>query len=387
VKAQVLDGLIIRRLFAREAERLGLDKDVQYQIELEQKALVNKRLYDQITAAGNRVTESELQAAYRLLQTEARLRLIVVPEESVARRLAGELEQGAVFESLAVKHSQHASASRGGDMNFVPLLYLDEPLRTKVVALKPGQHTEPMPFEQAWQIARLVETRPSDPAPPPLGEYRQELGFRLKQLRRREMAVRYMAEMRQRLSYNPPGLEILCQPVDSITDAEKEIAVAYKDKAQYVKVSRLLHVARGFPPTLDTATKKYAVRRAIEEDLLYEEALRRGLDKSPDVRRALESRRDEVLYQALYKQEISDKAIVTDADAMDHFRANRQNFATQDSSRVMGMIHHRLGGQRRDERFREYSAELKAKARIAINQAVLKSVKKDTRPAKKPQGR
>jgi hypothetical protein len=78
---------------------------------------------------------------------------------------------------------------------------------------------------------------------------------------------------------------------------------------------------------------------------------------------------------------------VTDADAMDHFRANRQNFATQDSSRVMGMIHHRLGGQRRDERFREYSAELKAKARIAINQAVLKSVKKDTRPAKKPQGR
>jgi hypothetical protein len=64
VKKQVLDGIIARKLFAQEAKREGMEKDAEYQVELEQKALVNQRLYDTITAPGNRLTETELQDAY-----------------------------------------------------------------------------------------------------------------------------------------------------------------------------------------------------------------------------------------------------------------------------------------------------------------------------------
>ena len=120
VKKQVLDGLITRKLFAQEAKREGMEKDAEYQVELEQKALVNQRLYDTITAAGNRVTEMELQSAYKLLQTEVHLRMIAVPDESLAQRLAKELDQGAVFESLAVKYSKHPTAAKFGDAGFAP---------------------------------------------------------------------------------------------------------------------------------------------------------------------------------------------------------------------------------------------------------------------------
>lgn len=309
VKKQVLDGAITRKLFAQEAKREGLDKDAEYQVEeLEQKALVNQRLYDAITAAGNQVTEMGLQSAYRLLQTEVHLHLISVPDESLARRLAAELDQGAVLESLAVKFSKHATAAKAGNVGFVPLLYIDEPLRTRVMVLKPGQHTQPTLQDNAWQIVMVSETRPADPAPPPLGEYRQELEYRLKQQQRRQMANQYLADLRARLTYNPAGLDILCKPVDSITAAEKEVAVAYKDKAQFVKVTRLLSVAARFPPALDTAMKKYAVRRAIEEDLIYDDALRRGLDKLPDIKLRLKAKREDVLYKALFKKEISDQA-------------------------------------------------------------------------------
>ena len=388
VEKQVLDGIITRKLFAQEAKREGLEKDAGYQVELEQKALVNQRLYDTVTAPGNRLTEAELQAAYKLLQVEAHLRVISVPEESVARRLAAELDQGAVFESLAVKYSKRPDAVKGGDAGFVPLLYIDEPLRTKVMVLKPGQHTDPTlvtnAWQGTWQIAELLETRPANPGPPPLSQYRPELERRLKQLQRRELANQYLAKLRSRITYNPEGLDILCKPIDSITEADKDVAVVYKDQSKYVKVARLLGVAAQFTPTLDSAMKKYAVRRYIEEDLMYEDALRMGLEKAPDIVRQLAAKREDVLYKVLFKKEVTDKLLVTDADVMDYFRQNRQNFTSPDSNQFMGMIRSRLLTERRDARMQEYLAGLKAKAKITINQAALAAVKKEATARVKP---
>jgi len=384
VKKQVLDGIIARKLFAQEAKREGMEKDAEYQVELEQKALVNQRLYDTITAAGNRLTEAELQAAYKLLQTEAHLRLISVPEESLARRLAAELDQGAVFESLAVRYSKHASAVKGGDAGFIQLLYIDAPLRVKVMALQPGQHTEQIPVANAWQIAMLVETRPADPGPPPLEQYRPEFEPRMKQLRRRELANEYLTKLRARITYQPAGLDILCKPIDSITEADKDVAVAHRDNSKYVKVARLLPVAARFPVDLDSAMKKYAVRRAIEEDLMYEDALRMGLDKALDIVRQLAAKREDVLYRTLFKKEVTDKVDVSDADVMDYFRQNRQNFASPDSNRVAAMIRSRLLTERRDARMQEYLAELKAKAKITIDDAALAAVKKEATASANP---
>ena len=384
VKKQVLDGIITRKLFAQEAKREGLEKDAEYQVELEQKALVNQRLYDSVTAPGNRLTETELQAAYKLLQVEARLRVISVPDESLARRLAAELDQGAVFESLAAKYSKHPSAIKGGDAGFTPLLYVDEPLRTRVMVLKPGQHTEPTQVSSVWQIAELLETRPANPGPPPLDQYRPELERRLKQLQRRELANQYMAKLRQRITYNSEGLDILCKPVDSITEADKVVAVAYKDESKYVKVARLVPVATRFPATLDSAMKRYTIRRTIEEDLMYEDALRMGLEKAPDIVRQLASTREDVLYKALFKKEITDKLVVTDADVMDYFQQHRQNFTTPDTSQVASMIRSRLLTERRNARMQEYQAGLKAKAKITINQTALAAVKKEATARGKP---
>jgi peptidyl-prolyl cis-trans isomerase C len=384
VKKQVLDNIITRKLFAQEAKREGMEKDAEYQVELEQKSLVNQRLYDTVTAPGNRLTEAEIQAAYKLLQTEAHLKVIAVPEESLARRLSAELDQGAVFDSLAARYSKLPSAIKGGDAGFSPLLYIEEPLRTRVMALQPGQRSEPTRITNTWQIAELVETRPASPGPPPLDQYRPEFERKLMSLQRREIANQYLARLRDRIVYNPEGLDIMCKPVDSITEADKAVAVAYKDKSKYVKVARLLPVVARFPVALDTAMKKYAVRRAIEEDLMYEDALRMGLDKSPDIVRQLAARREAVLYNALFKKEIADPVAVSDADVLDYFRQHRDDFTSPDSSQVTGMIRNRLLNERRDARMQEYVAGLKAKAKIKIDEAALAAVKKEATARAKP---
>jgi len=384
VKRQVLDAVIIRKLFAQEAKREGLEKDVDYQVEQEQKALMEQRLYDTTTAPGNKVSEPEIQSAYKLLQTQAHLKLIAVPDESLADRLAAELDRGAIFESLAVHYSKRPTAIKAGDEDFTPLLYIKEPMRTRVMQLKPGQHTMPTQIEGQWQIAMLVETRPTTPPPPPLDSMREAFLSQFKQIRRRELADDYMAKLRQRLKYNPAGLDILCKPLDSITDAEKEIAVAYKDNYQFVKVKRLLTVAARFPALLDTGMKKYAVRRAIEEDLMYEDGLHMGLDKARDITRQLATEREDVLYKALFKKEISDKLSVSDADVMNYFGQHRDNFTSPDTHQVAGTIRNRLLNEGREKRMREYLAELKAKSKIAVNQAALAAVSNDAKGKPQP---
>jgi peptidyl-prolyl cis-trans isomerase C len=383
VKQKVLDNMIAKKLFVQEATRLGLDKDpdVIYQVELEQKALVNQLLYDSIVASAGKLTDMEVQAAYKLLQTEVHVRLISVPDESTAKRIAADIDRGVPFETLAVKFSRHGTAMKGGDLGFVSYLYIPEPLRTRVMVLKPGEYTAPTAGDTGWEIVQVVELRPANPPPPPLGEYRQELEARLKQQRRRELAAQFLVDLRKRLVYNPQGLDILCKPLDSITEADKDVAVCTKDKARYVKVSRLLHVVATFPPMLDTAMKKYTIRRNIEEDLIYEEALARKLDRSAGVQERLARKREDVLSQTLLKKEITDKSEVTDADVMDYYRANRANFPDQDSTKVAGMIRSRLQNERRNAALSDFTAALKAKSQIKINEAVLKSVKKDEKPA------
>jgi hypothetical protein len=392
LKQQVLDGVITTRLFRQEAIRQGLDTtdDVKYTLEQEQKALLSKELFDSVTAPGNRLNETEIQTAHKLLQTEARLAVIFVSAESLAKRLTRELDSGAPFETLAARYSVHATAAKGGDMGFTPILMIPEPLRTKVQLLKPGGHTLPFEMDSRWQVVKLLETRPATPPPPPLGEMRRELEFRLKKLRRRDLANKYMEELRRRITYNQKGMDILCKPRDSITPEEMEAPVAYKDRARYVKVARLMGLLARFTPALDTAMKKYAVRQVIEEDVRNEDALARRLDKSSKIRREMKRVHDRVLYQVLYKREVDDKCVpATDAEVSAYYQQNRDKLG-QDTARVRSMIRNRLLNEQKAARAREFADPLRARARIEIDEAALAMVARSAAPppgrkdAKKP---
>lgn len=373
-RQRALDDLIAKELFVQEATRQGLDKDVTYQLELDKKACVTQELYNSVVAKAGRLTQLELQAAYRLLGTECHVQLIEVAEESLARRVTAELARGVPFETLAVRYSRDRSGPAGGDWGYVPELTIDEPLRSAVLGLKPGEWTRPVKSGTGYQLVRLVDRRPADPPPPPFGELKQELEFRLQQQRRRVLANEYLAGLKQRLEYNPAGLDILCKPVDSIGAEEQEEWVAIRDRSKYVKVGRLLHIARKFPASLDTALRKYTLRREIEEDLLYEDGLARGLDRLPAVKKQLERRRKDLLYQALYKKEITDRVAVSDDEVRSYYEQHRDNYPDVDLEGARSVISQRLFTERRDRRAEEFTRALRSQATIAIDAAALAAV-------------
>jgi parvulin-like peptidyl-prolyl isomerase len=371
IRRAVLNGLVEKALFVQEAEREGLEKDIQYSLELEKKGFVTQELYNSVVAAGGRFSETELQNAYKMLENEVHVRVIAVKDEAMLGTVQAELARGVPFESVAVRYSTHASSRVGGDLGFIPLLVVEEPLRSKVLPLQPGGMTEPIFFDNAWQIVQLVERRLADPPPPPLGEFRQELEMRLKQMRRRELANSFLSDLRSRLEFNPAGLDIMCRPLDSISEADKEVWVAIKDKQKYVKVGRLLHLVARFPAALDTAMRKYTVRRTVEEDLLYEEALEKKLDELPDVKAKLERKRQDLLYQALYKREVTDKVQVSDAAVAQYRAENQSNFVGADPAAVDGMIRFRLQSQARDSLLAALKERLRGAAKVKIDDRLL----------------
>lgn len=367
LRRRVLDEMIERVLFYNEAARLGLDSVIAYTLENEKKALVIQELLRTLANESRPVTEMEVQETYRLLGTVESCRVIVVPAESLelARRIVQELGRGASFESLAARHSIHRSAAEGGFVGAVRLYDIDEPVRNALLTLQPGGYTPPVLSHSAYQIVQLLGVRSE--SLPPYGEVAQQLRAQLELNRRREAAGRYAQTVRQRLEYKPEGLAVFHKPVDSMTAAELEMSVAVRDGRQYVKVKRLLHIARQFPEGLDNSIREMAIRRAIEEDLMYEDGLKRGLDRLPAVTETLEVYRRRLLYQALYRQEITSRSDVTEEEAREFFLAHPERFPGGDFTAVAGLIAGRLREERQDSLLREFRERLRQRANVRVN--------------------
>jgi peptidyl-prolyl cis-trans isomerase C len=367
LRRRVLDEMIDKVLFYNEAVRLGLDSAIAGQFETEKKGLVVQELFRAVADETRPVTEREVQETYRLLRVVDSCRVIVVPPESLelAQRIVRELDRGASFESLAARYSIHNSASEGGLVGAFPLYAIDEPVRNALLALQPGGYTRPVVSHGAYQIVQLLGTR--EESLPPYSEIAQRLRAELELGRRREAANEYVAALRQRLEYQPEGLAVFQKPVDSMTPEDLEKRVVIRDGRQYVKVSRLLHVARQFPQGLDNSIREMAIRRAIEEDMMYEDGLRRGLDRSPAVSETLETWRRRLLYQALYRKQISERVAVTEDEARRFFEEHLERFPGGDFNAVAGLIMGDLREARRDSLFREYREGLRQRASVKID--------------------
>ena len=142
-----------------------------------------RRLYEQ----RSHVSEAELDLFLDMLKDreieEYRLHEIylAVPSAadslqalSVARYLREEILEGASFSRLAREFSQAQSASRGGDVGWIRLEGLDPALQEMILALKPGEISEPL-FWQSGYYLLLIEDRRRSASPLSREELRERL--------------------------------------------------------------------------------------------------------------------------------------------------------------------------------------------------------------------
>ncbi|MFV0333820.1 MAG: peptidylprolyl isomerase [Tropicimonas sp.] len=144
------------------------------------------------------VTEEALQAAYDARFAEAEptpeyhAAHILVETEDEAKALREALDGGADFAELAKEKSTGPTGPNGGDLGWFGLGMMVPEFETAVVALEPGQVSDPVQTQFGWHVVKLIETRMAEP--PALDEVRGELAAEIENAAVQETLDKVLAE-------------------------------------------------------------------------------------------------------------------------------------------------------------------------------------------------
>jgi peptidyl-prolyl cis-trans isomerase C len=167
MEAQAKDQVVLREIFAQEAEKQGVANSPDYKASLElvrQTVLINTLFQNYMKA--HPVTDAEAQVEYNKVKAEQsgleyHARHILVDNEDEAKKLIAQIKAGGKFEDLAKKNSKDTgSAENGGDLDWAkPASYVPE-FSAALQGLKAGQMTEtPVKTQFGYHIIKLEETR------------------------------------------------------------------------------------------------------------------------------------------------------------------------------------------------------------------------------------
>ncbi len=189
MQGQARDQVVIREIFAQEAERRGIAASGEFrsQMELARQSILIRELFEDWRKK-NPITDADAQVEYdkfkaQSVGTEYRARHILVEKEEEAKSLLTQLKAGAKFEDLAKANSKDpGSGANGGDLDFAkPESYVPE-FGSALVKLKKGEMTDaPVKTQFGFHIIRLEDTRVA--TFPPFADVKDQIKQRIEQVR------------------------------------------------------------------------------------------------------------------------------------------------------------------------------------------------------------
>lgn len=167
MEGRARDEVVLREIFAQEAEKRGIPATAEYkaQLELLRQTVLIRTLFNDFEKK-NPPSEADARAEYDKVKaqqsgTEYHARHILVETEDQAKKIIAEIKGGANFEDEAKKYSKDpGSAPNGGDLDFAkPETYVPE-FSQALTKLKKGEMTDtPVKTQFGYHIIKLEDTR------------------------------------------------------------------------------------------------------------------------------------------------------------------------------------------------------------------------------------
>lgn len=165
-RAILLDVLVDMELLAEAARREDIDKDADFQKQVDfltLRALRNAYLAQKIDGG---IGDEDVKAAYDKQyadhegEEELNARHILVKEQSEAEEVIKALEDGADFAELAKEKSTGPSGPNGGDLGFFARGQMVKPFEEAAFQLEPGAYTKtPVETQFGWHVIKLEDKR------------------------------------------------------------------------------------------------------------------------------------------------------------------------------------------------------------------------------------
>lgn len=186
-RALIMNKLISSELVIQEAQKLGLDKQPDYQAKEElmrRELLVNTFIENFIKK--NPVNEADVKAEYEKFKAqvgdkEYSARHILVDTEQEAKDIIAQLAKGGDFAKLAREKSKDpGSKDKGGDLGWFSPAAMVKPFSDATVKLQKGLYTTvPVQTQFGWHVIKLEDVR--DAQPPAYDKVKEALQKQLQQ--------------------------------------------------------------------------------------------------------------------------------------------------------------------------------------------------------------
>jgi parvulin-like peptidyl-prolyl isomerase len=342
-KLKILYSMVAEKLLAQEARERGLDTAAYFRDALADlvKLFARDELYRREVRLKVTVTPAEISRGIRQARQQLLIDFLFFSEEATARFVRSQLHDGKAFDRQALDPSLHAVRDTA------TVIWGDADTTIEAAAYRLGAN-ELSPVIRAgegWYILRLrrAERNALYADMPPL-TLRERV---LSRIRMRKEAVReqeYVNEaLRNQPSSSPPGTfravadavtrvmqRHYAKPSTALTSAladevlalltgrEQDTLITAGTRVWSVDEAVRRLASRGFSIGGDSvrgvASRLYGVfREWVEQELLSQEALRQGLDRTPEVERQVAPWGDHYL-AGMTERRIHDQVHVTDTE-------------------------------------------------------------------------
>lgn len=180
----ILDQLIQQTALADKFDG-DLPRRATLSLENERRSIMAGEMVELLMAEP--ISDEDLQKAYDEAygsldpETEYNASHILVETEEEAKAIIEELNNGADFAAQAREKSTGPSGPGGGSLGWFGKGMMVPSFEAAVIAMEPGQISEPVQTQFGWHVITLNEVR--DAAVPTLEESRQELETQIRQTR------------------------------------------------------------------------------------------------------------------------------------------------------------------------------------------------------------
>lgn len=307
--AAILDTLVNEAVLADEARRLGLDRDpaVQKNVEQERRRLAADAL---VATMVPEPTDAELRALYHQTGDSVRLVLVKLETEAAAREALQRVQKGGDLAAEARRSLDPALAGRGGDTGALTRASIDAALQEQVFTAPVGALVGPVQLTLGWAIARVVERHIADEAA--FAERRAAIANHARDRARAEGKAHVTEQLRRKRNASVDTAFLAkVGPTPSEADLDHPIATLGGKTIRYRELRGVLASVPGGHGA--SAAREAFAWRAVDRILLEDEAVAKGLDRSPAVGRVLPGIERNILAGAAAER-ISGRADVATTD-------------------------------------------------------------------------
>ncbi len=390
-------------LFRAEGYRLDLDEQahMQAQYKRSQKDLLiqpNGPLHNIVVKDVN-VQEGEIRKLYDLIQDEVKFAHILLGSLGQADSIHSLLEKGGDFNQLVLKNSLDINTvqSNGVIPRYFTRGYFASEMEQAIFSLSPGQYSSPVKSGLGFHIIKIIDRRPFRKRPFP--SMKQELSQLLRQRKTELRFEQYIQSLKEQYHFETVDsvMSLLLAkyqyfsgkrdlPLSQLSPEQAEYLVVKYDGGGLTAKDLIQAFNKKFYNARGSLNTKASIAELANEltrnELMFIDAIARGLDKNPDFQNKLAYVFGNHVQIECQQKLVYDKVTLPDEEVKAYYQQIKDEFGERPFWEVENLVQNRLRNIKQQQLLNDVANSLKSKHPIKYNEEIMKAMISELNQAK-----